>query len=139
VRGASALAQIPTEEPLRPTPKLVGGRSVVIGGWLSEADGAEFADYASSLGIDCSALATLLLVRELAANRLEYMLASVSAPYRKEKRVSARSVRLDLKARFSKHAKDNNVSCDAAAAAVFRTELAERWLIRCLLHEGESS
>ncbi|MBY8332388.1 hypothetical protein [Qipengyuania pacifica] len=112
----------------------------VIGGWLSEEEGATFAEYASQIGIDAAALATLLLMKELSEGKLGATRKPViNSPVRKGRRVTARTSRLDLKQRFNNHAAAHGLSSDAAAAAVFRTELQERWLGKCVGLFRESS
>jgi hypothetical protein len=111
----------------------------VIGGWLSDAEGGAFVQYAAEIGIDSAALATLLLVRELSEDglctiRTDGRITAVQ----KERRITARTVRHDLKERFRAHAAKHGLSSDAAAAAIFRTELGERWLGKCLGLTGES-
>lgn len=111
----------------------------VIGGWLSEEEGAAFAEYASQIGIDAAALATLLLIKELSEGKLGATRKPViNSPVRKGRRVTARTSRLDLKQRFQDHAAAHGFSSDAAATALFRTELQERWLGRCVGLSGES-
>ncbi|MEC9068126.1 MAG: hypothetical protein VX569_12695 [Pseudomonadota bacterium] len=111
----------------------------VIGGWLSEEEGAAFVEYASQIGIDSAALATLLLMRELSEGKLGPTRKGViSSPVRKGRRVTARTSRPDLKKRFHEHAAACGLSSDAAAAALFRKELKEKWLGRCVGIRGES-
>lgn len=117
----------------RAHPKRHANQKVVIGGWLSEPDGDAFNAYALEIGIDSAALATLLIVRELNQPRMADILASEALTFvRKERRISARTARVELKARFAEHAAKYDASSDGAAAAVFRAELAEKWLGKCV-------
>ena len=109
----------------------------IIGGWLSEADGTEFIEYASKIGIGASALATLLLVRELNHDRMASIIdRGGKGPVQKDRRITARIKRKELKERFAEHARKYALSSDAAAAAVFRAELSEKWLEKCVSLDG---
>lgn len=111
-----------------------------IGGWLTLQQGFEFTEYATKIGIDQSALATILIVRELSRDRLSSLLLADSGKVPgKGKRVSARTRHADLKARFAVHAAKHGVSADAASATLFRAELSERWLAGVLGIEWESA
>jgi hypothetical protein len=108
-------------------------RRETIGGWLSKADGLAFAEYAAEIGIDLAALATILLVRELNHDRLGVLRPLSDAGHaEKGKRVSVRPKRSDLKEEFGQHALRHNLSPDAATSILFRAELRERWLGKCL-------
>ncbi len=105
----------------------------IVGAWLSEKEGVDFIDYAAQIGIDSTALATILLVRELNHDRLTRLSGYlVDRPVRKERRVSARAKHSGFKERFAEHAMRHGLSSDAAAAAVFRAELREKWLSQCV-------
>jgi hypothetical protein len=108
-------------------------QKVVIGGWLSKADGDAFHAYALEIGIDSAALATLLITRELRQRRMADILdPEALTVVRKERRISARTAQAKLKARFVEHAAMHGISSDGAAAAIFRAELREKWLGKCL-------
>lgn len=112
----------------------------VIGGWLSDEEGESFATYAAEIGIDTSALATLLIAREMSENGLGATRANGrSPPLLKGRRISARTARRDLRDRFRAHAAGFGMSSDSAAAAVFRAELEERWLGKVIGLHRESS
>lgn len=120
----------------------MGGRQIareVVGGWLSESEGVAFIEYASEIGVDSAALATILLMREINHDRLGSLLdREGGSPVHKDRRVSARAKHSGLKERFACHAAKCGVSSDAAAAAVFRAELRERWLGKCIgLHGNQ--
>ena len=100
-----------------------------IGGWLARDEGEKFQALACSVGLDESALATILVVRELAIRSL------ASGPSKfvprkvvKEKRITARPTRSELKVQFREYAESLGSSMDATAAALFRKEIAENWL-----------
>lgn len=124
----------------KPRAKKKSGRrpqKVVIGGWLSEADGDAFHAYALEIGIDSAALATLLIARELGQPRMADILDPATLTVvRKERRISARTAQTELKARFAEHAAMHGISSDGAAAAVFRAELKEKWLGKCVADVG---
>lgn len=100
-----------------------------IGGWLTKAEGEQFQALATRIGLDESALATILVVRELTIRSLA---ASPSKPdpgkVVKEKRITARPTRIGLKDQFRDYANLLGASMDATAAAIFRKEIAEDWL-----------
>ena len=109
----------------------------IIGGWLSESEGVEFIAYAADMGIDSAALATILLVRELNHDRLGGLPDRLGdSLVRKDRRVTARAKLIGFKERFAKHAAKYALSSDAAAATVFRAELRERWLEKCVCQTG---
>lgn len=99
-------------------------------GYVTADEAAAFATYAEAMGIDVSALANLLLRREIKLGRL----GGMSAPI-----VEHRSVKITAhfkgdiaKARFTEHASQFSLRPGPAAARLFRAELEERWLERCL-------
>lgn len=109
----------------------------IVGGWLSEMEGVVFIEYAAELGIDSAALATILLVRELNHDRLGHLPDRLGdSLVRKERRVTARAKHIGFKERFAKHAAKYALSSDAAAAVVFRAELREKWLGKCIGSNG---
>lgn len=113
-----------------------GGREIV-GGWLSEVEGVAFIEYASAIGIDSAALATILLVRELNHDRLSDLPDRLGdSAVRKDRRVTARAKHSGFRERFALHAAKHDLSSDAAAATLFRAELRERWLGKCIGSNG---
>ena len=104
-----------------------------IGGWLTIDQGVEFEKYAATLGLDLSALAIILIVRELNYGRLPSLVESDNAARAsKGKRVSGRTNNALIKSRFNEHAKRHGLSPDAAASVLFRAELSEKWLGTCM-------
>lgn len=119
------------------TAKAANPMVATIGGWLSREQGIEFEAYSAELGLDMAALATILIVRELNHDKLLGLIDSGTRPRSaKGKRVSARTKQVKLKERFSEHAAKHGLSPDAAAAMLFRAELTEKWLGRCLGFRG---
>ena len=111
-----------------------------IGGWLSVAEGLEFESYATQIGIDHSALATLLIVRELNRDNLSSLATrSGGVCCEKGRRVTASPKGTDWKARFADHARVHSMTPDAAASMIFRFELAEKWLAKELGVNRESN
>lgn len=109
--------------------KSVGSRSNDIGAWVSKEEGRRFQALAFAVGLDESALATILVVRELAIRSLVAVSANGSLPrVVKDKRVTARPKRHELKVQFREYSKSLGLSMDAAAATLIRKELAENWL-----------
>ena len=111
-------------------------RKAIIGAWISEADGRAFGSYALELGLDESALATLLIVRELHVGRLQAIAETRSAKSAKEKRVTARPRQPEIETAFAKHALLNGFKPGQAAALLIQTELSERWLKSALESSG---
>jgi hypothetical protein len=104
-------------------------------GYVTPAERDAFEAYAHDHGLDVTALANLLIARELKAKRLEKLLLS-SGPG------EALSVRAKIvahtpsdatKAVFAIRAAQAGVKPSRAAAILFRTELEERWLERHVL------
>ena len=95
---------------------------------LDEAD--NFQHYAAELSLDRTALANLLIVRELRIGRL----AELKLRYDRDlggmekTKVVAHQADLLIKGVFKAHAANFALKPSRAAAIVFRAELAERWL-----------
>lgn len=108
-----------------------------IGCWVSKEEGEQFHALAFSVGLDESALATLLVVRELHTKSLINQLNRYP-PQKvlKEKRITARPKRHDLKAQFSSHAANVGLSVDAAIATLSRKEIVENWLGNAIRNYG---
>lgn len=107
----------------------MGASSGHIGGWLTKAEGEKFQALALSVGLDESALATILVVRELNTRSLAVDQSRfISTTVTKEKRITARPKRDELKVQFQGYCRSLGLSMDATAAAVFRKEIAENWL-----------
>lgn len=108
-----------------------------IGTWLSADDGDAYAEYCKGLGLDESALATLLLVREVNAGRLQELKALGGLPRIKQKRVTIRPKGSGLREKFIAHAKANGLGMERAAALVLMAETREKWLQSVLLGEAD--
>lgn len=110
-------------------------------GYLSAADAAEFRAHAASGGLDASALANLLIVRELKLARLAELQKAFAADAALSDRTKIIAHQPDdrIKSAFTKHAKDAGLKPSPAAAVLFKAELKERWLSRCLVLEPVDS
>ncbi|OYW45880.1 MAG: hypothetical protein B7Z08_01395 [Sphingomonadales bacterium 32-68-7] len=108
-----------------------------IGAWLSADDGDAYVEYCRGLGLDESALATLLLVREVNAGRLHELKALGGLPNFKQKRVTIRPKGSGLREKFLAHAKANGLGLEQAAALVLMAETREKWLEQVLLGDAE--
>lgn len=103
---------------------------VQIGGYLTPEEHAEFRRYAAEFHLKDSSLANLLLARELRLRRLARLKQAhlPSSPLKKRSRVTAHQSDPGVKETFDALAREAGISPDQAAAVLFRTELAERWL-----------
>lgn len=100
----------------------------LIGAWLSEEDGRAFGSYAHEFGLDESALATLLVVRELRIGRLKSIAHTRAEKSDKSKRVTARPRQPEIGTAFANHALLHGLRSGQAAALLIRMELSEQWL-----------
>ena len=103
---------------------------------MSEADGRAFGSYALELGLDESALATLLIVRELRVGRLQAIAETRIAKSDKGKRVTARPRQPEIETAFASHALSVGLRPGQAAALLIQTELSEHWLKSALKWSG---
>lgn len=99
-------------------------------GYLSDEEARAFQLYAAELRLDVTALANLLIVRELRRDRLNALRQRhdrdlVQQP---KKKIVAHQSGDETKAAFKSHAADHDLKPSRAAAIIFRAELAERWL-----------
>jgi len=98
------------------------------------AEQAAFHSYAERFGLNMSAVAILLLARELRLRRLTHLCGR----YPPEKgalldgKIIAYLHGRDLKEAFRLHAANAHMRPGPAAAAVFRAELTEQWLERVI-------
>ena len=101
-----------------------------IGGYVSKAERGQFKKYAADLQISESAVATLLILRELQLRRLSQLKESYSlgAPANDRARITAHQSNDGLKAAFEARSGEEDMLPDQAASLVFRAELTERWL-----------
>jgi hypothetical protein len=119
----------------------VAGRPPQIGADMLPSEHRDFCAYADSLHLKDSALANLLIVRELRRKRL----AKLKLLYFKEvaktgsARITAHQTSEAAKAAFLAHAAIHNLKMGPAAAIIFRAELAEHWLERSTGAENEES
>ena len=105
----------------------------VIGAWLSIEEGEAFSKYCAQLGLDESALATLLLTRELSRGQLG-VLNWPDGPRKlvERKRVTARSRAPGFRRAFIEHAKTHGFGQDKAACLIFLREIEEQWLQKAI-------
>jgi hypothetical protein len=102
-----------------------------INGYLAADERAAFERYAESFELDISSLACLLVMRELNLGRLGQLLRDYPSTRPGRSKVTAHLKRNPtVKAAFTSQVSSMAVSESAAAGAVFRAELSERWLAR---------
>ena len=100
----------------------MGASSSHIGGWLSEAESEKFHGLAVSVGLDESALAIILIVRELSTRSLAIDQSRfISTTVTKEKRITSRPKRDELKVQFQGYCNSLGLSMDATAAFMVNT------------------
>jgi hypothetical protein len=106
---------------------------------VSAGNAATFRSYAASFGLDASALATLLLIRELRIGRLpDLAAADLDARGSANDKITAHKGDGAVKTQWKAHARAAGLSASKAAAIVFRAELKEQWLKRAV-NEFDSS
>jgi hypothetical protein len=95
---------------------------------LDEAD--DFQRYAAELRLDRTALANLLIVRELRSGRLGELLTRYDRDLggTENTKIVAHQADPATKVAFKAHAADFKLKPSRAAAILFRAELAEHWL-----------
>jgi hypothetical protein len=101
-----------------------------IGGYLQPDEHAKFKAYANEFGLSESALANLLLVREIRVRRLRDLKGkySASTPSESRERVTAHSSDPALKTAFALVCSEEGLKPDQAASILFRAELSDGWL-----------
>jgi len=100
-----------------------------ITGYLPRQEAEAFQVYAASLGIDKSALANLLILRELKRGRLPSLAKFLHDEPRSEcVKITAHVADERTKSSFKAAAGRQGLKPGAAAAILFRAEISERWL-----------
>ena len=101
-----------------------------IGGYLTREERSIFQAYAAEFGLSESALANLLLVREMRCRRLHELKGkySAGAPSEGRARVTAHQRSAAMKTAFEERSSDGGLKPDQAASIIYRAELTERWL-----------
>jgi hypothetical protein len=103
---------------------------VQIGGYLDPNEHASFKAYATCLQISDSALANLLIVRELRCKRLNRLKSpfqqTIAAANRK--RITAHISDPSFKFAVETHLTEVGLTPDQAMSILLRAELCERWL-----------
>jgi hypothetical protein len=109
-------------------------RMVQIGGYLQPDEHASFKTYANDLGLTESALAKLLLVRELRRKCLNELKGKYPPGARSgsRKRVTAHRPDAAMKTAFSERCSEEGLKPDQAASILYRAELDERWLDKAM-------
>lgn len=106
-----------------------------IGGYLTPLEHTNFKAYAQEFGLSESALANLLLVRELRLRRIHYLKGKypAGAPSDSRQRVTAHQSNAALKIAFEVHSVEEGLKPDQATSILYRTELDERWLEKSII------
>lgn len=102
--------------------------SLQVTGRVSDEEAAAFIEYANSLHLSKTSLASLLVVREIHRRTL-----SKGRAWRRVRgtcKITAHLRNAREKEQFHNHAAQCGLSMGDAAAAVFRIELQEQWLAR---------
>ena len=99
---------------------------------MSPAERDAFEAYAFDHGLDVTALANLLIARELKAQRLEQLLLNIGpgTALTVRAKIVAHTPTDATKSAFAARAEQAGVKPSRAAAILFRAELEERWLER---------
>lgn len=101
-----------------------------IGGYLTPLEHDDFKSYSIQFCLSESALANLLLVRELRLQRLHNLKSKYlsRAPSDSRQRVTAHQPNAELKTAFEARSIEEGLKPDQAASILYRAELDERWL-----------
>lgn len=112
-----------------------------IGGDMLRGEHEDFCRYADGFHLKDSALANLLIARELKCKRLARLKLRYfkEVPKRGSARITAHQTSKGVKEAFTAHALANGLKMGPAAATIFRAELAERWLEKSIGKEDEES
>lgn len=104
-------------------------------GYVTPEERDAFEAYANDHGLDVTALANLLIARELRAKRLEQLLLKIGfgPALTVRTKIVAHTPTDATKAAFATRAAQAGVKPSRAAAILFRAELEERWLERHVL------
>lgn len=101
--------------------------------YLTQEEDAELRDYARSLGLDATALANMLLIRETRLARLKSMPTRVQkANGPRNRKITAHFPLGAQKVAFAEHALACGMKPATAASILLRAELSERWLERSM-------
>ncbi len=99
-------------------------------GYVTTEEAQSFAAYAETLGVDASALANLLIRRELQLGRLGLL---PTPPVEKRGvKITAHFKDETVKSNFTDHASWHGLAAGPAATRLYRAELEEHWLQSCL-------
>ena len=100
-------------------------------GYLTFEEAAEFDRYASNLRLDRTALANLLIVRELRCDRLRLLSTIFDCKVSNggKTKIVAHQSDGSTKAAFKCHVESHGLKPGRSAAILFRAELKEHWLL----------
>jgi len=102
-------------------------------GYLIRAECDEFNAYAASMNLNSSAVANLLILRELRLHRLSQLEHyQRNHPRSKCAKIVGHQSNDRTKRAFTAHAESCGLKPTAAAERLFRAELQERWLEHCV-------
>lgn len=107
-------------------------------GYVTTDEAIAFAVYAEALGLDVSALANVLLRREMQLCRLR----NLPAPEAVERtvKITAHIKSETFKASFADHARQHGLRAGPAATRLFQAELKEQWLASSLgINDSDSN
>lgn len=99
-------------------------------GYVTTEEASAFAAYAESLSLDVSALANLLIRREVQLGRLDQLPAP--PPDERTVKITAHFKNPAFKTGFTTHASQHGLRAGPAATRLYRAELEERWLESCV-------
>ena len=108
---------------------------VQIGGNLRPDEFVAFQSYVADLMISESSLANLLIQREMRLRRLDALTQRMKGPVTTKERggrVTGHQAGTELKEAFEQHASEQGLAPGHAATILFRAEIEERWLARCI-------
>lgn len=108
---------------------------VQIGGNLHPDEFAAFQSYVAGLMISESSLANLLIQREMRLRRVGELAKRLEGPVTTKERggrVTGHQAGAELKEAFEQHASEQGLAPGHAATILFRAELEEGWLARCI-------
>ena len=110
-----------------------------LGAWLAKTEVKAFREYAAELRVPDSALALLLILRELRLRRLEELGSyRATVPSDERKYLTATGPGAEVVGELQAHVERLGETLNGALTLLFRAELAERWLDRAMSSVKES-
>jgi len=107
--------------------------------YLTPEEDTELRNYARSHGLDATALANMLLIRELRLGRLkteQFPVLDPGGQRQRSRKITAHLQSEDQKGSFTAHAVACGLRPATAASMLLRAELLERWLERAMRWNG---